>query len=344
MAQPELVLEKSFDMTFDLIKGASVSPQGDRLFYGAAALVDSEDLDREIMLKAAVNNGLTSFFRMGGQVDYDHLYATPGTPYFHSPAAIIGRAIEKSVNPDGGADIITTKLKSANAFANAAWEHYHDPGSPGMLGYSLQGRALARDPLNKSAVTMLDIYMMTITPIAKGFEGPRLTAGAAPAFGQLLKGLNLELGRGDADGWKEVDLGHAATETFYSFPNKVSVEKAITTGSGVVMPGDSGGRALRTQYLQPKLAQSAATDTDLDDDCSGDMTDEEKSECRKRKAAEAKKSQGNKNQEKKTTGVGVEKSAAASLSPLERALSGQLTRLGYSNSEQVAQAIASRIK
>ena len=331
----QLELAKPISCTFDLIKSAT-EVNGARLFHGPAALVDAVDLDREMMVKSAVNDGLNTFMRLGGHVDWDHLYKTS-----HQPIHIIGKCIEKSANPKGGADIITTRLKRNNPFANQAWDHYHDPDAPGVLAYSLQGMARARDPLNKAAVTALDVFMMTLTPIAKGFEGPRVTAGPAPTFGGLLKSFCDELAKGVYDEWQEVDLGFAAKPTFYSFPPGAAqdddgvVEKAMLTGDGVVLPGDQGARALRKQSLDRKLASTPKLAGPAPGKKCQCKDGEGECRCDDVDAEDAEDDDGHKYND------GPKKPVRASA--IEKSLTAQAQRLGLNNPEAIARAGARMI-
>ena len=191
-------LEKSFT-AYMLIKSAT-DEGGQKYLHGPAALVEEDglgsDFDKDDLAKAAVEGGLKTFERLGGQVDWDHLYAKT-----HDPKHIIGKCVDIKDNPSGGAPIVTTQLFMSKPLAKSAWEH-HEAG--GVLGYSLQGIAKARDPHNAKRITSLDIHMLTITPMPKGFEGPRLSAGDA-SLGAIVKGLNAELEAGLTEGWETVE-------------------------------------------------------------------------------------------------------------------------------------------
>ena len=222
-------LEKAFD-AYILIKGAE-EIDGKKFLHGPAALVEEDglgsDFDKDDLAKAAVVSGLVTFERIGGQVDWDHLYAKT-----HDPKHIIGKLAGITDNPGGGAPIVTTELFMGKALAKSAWEH-HEAG--GILGYSLQGIAKARDPKNSKRITDLDIHMMTITPMPKGFEGPRLSAGNV-SLGAIMKGLSAELEAGNTEGWERIE-------------EIEPVEKALMAGSGIVQQGETTGAALRTQDL-----------------------------------------------------------------------------------------------
>lgn len=229
-------LQKSFS-AYLLIKGGSEGADGKKYLHGPAALVEEDglgaDFDKDDLTKAAVANGLKTFERLGGQVDWDHLYAKT-----HRAAHIIGKCVGIQENPAGGAPIVTTELFMNKAMAKEAWEH-HESG--GVLGYSLQGVAITGiakggDPKNGKRITNLDIHMMTITPMPKGFEGPRLSGGQPASLGAMMKGLNAELAAGETDGWEPVE-------------HVEPVDKALMAGDGIVQAGGTGGAALRKQDL-----------------------------------------------------------------------------------------------
>ena len=246
-------LQKSFS-AYLLIKGGSDAPNGNKYLHGPAALVEEDglgsDFDKDDLTRAAIEKGLTTFERLGGQVDWDHLFAKT-----HRPAHIIGKCVGIQANPTGGAPIVTTELFMNKALAKEAWEHYE---SGGVLGYSLQGVAITgvskgADPKAGKRITDLAIHMMTLTPMPKGFEGPRVTGGRpAPldgaSLGAIVKGLNAELNAGDLDGWEPVEEVEYAEYAEYA-EKAEKAEKALTTGSGIVQAGDGGGAALRTQDL-----------------------------------------------------------------------------------------------
>jgi hypothetical protein len=196
---PMETLEKSFD-AYMLVKSAT-ERDGKKYLNGPAALVEEDglgsDFDGDDLVQKAVEGGLETFMRLGGQVDWDHLYAKS-----HNPKHIIAKSVGVTPNPDGkGAPVVSVELFMQKELAKAAWEH-HECG--GILGFSLQGIAKARDPKNSKRITALDIHMMTITPMPKGYEGPRLTSGNA-SLGSIIKGMNAQLEAGDTEGWEPIE-------------------------------------------------------------------------------------------------------------------------------------------
>lgn len=227
-----------------LIKSAT-EQDGKWLFHAPAALVEEDglgpDYDKEDLTKGAVVRGLGIWQRLGGQVDYDHLYAKT-----HNPSTIIGKFHSVHDNPNGGAPIVVTELHKGQKLAQDCWTSFH-AGVP--LGYSLEGKAISHDPANRKRITDLAIHMMTITPLAKGFEGPRLTSGM-PTLTGLLKAL----AGGGLEGWTEISDFSASLLSEESFAHLADTAKAMTTGSGVVLPGTTGGASLRRQSLLDGVA------------------------------------------------------------------------------------------
>lgn len=295
-------LQKPFS-AYLLVKGASDAPNGDKYLHGPAALVEEDglgaDFDGDDLTKAAVTRGLDDFQRLGGQVDWDHLFSKS-----HRAAHLIGKCVGITENPTGGAPIVTTQLFMKKAFAQEAWEHYE---CGGVLGYSLQGIAKARDPKQGKRITDLAIHMMTITPMPKGYEGPRLSGGQPASLGAIVKGLNAELEAGDTAGWE-------AVETIED------IDKALMAGSGIVQAGDGGGAVLRKQDLAG--ADKAKTPCT----CGG--------KCKCKKKGDKKPAM---------TPVPVYK-ALTNKAPTNKALTAELTRHGATNAAGLAAAIAKAVR
>ena len=188
---------RPFDISV-MIKSAVESPEGDWIVSGPVASL-KEDYDGHVLAKAGVLNGLKTFFRLGGHVDYEHRYLET-----QDPDDIIGKAIDfKEVD---GIPWIVVKLRKSVDLSKKVWRAVNDPDSPVPMGFSLIGHAVRRDPKNKNSIQDTCIRMMTISPLAKGFEQVRLHIGDATTPMALAKALVGEVsGELPSTAWRSVD-------------------------------------------------------------------------------------------------------------------------------------------
>lgn len=204
----------------------------------------AEDYDGETMEKSGILNGLRTFFKLGAHVDREHLYAKT-----RNPDDIVG--VAKGVSEVAGVPWLTVQLRKSNHHARAIWEAVRD-GVP--MGFSILGRALRRDAKNPKHITDTEITMVTIAAQPKSF-GSRLQVGASPApIMELAKAIVR-----DDRGWvsvREYDSMQASVSDLAA--RIAAVEKALTTGSGIVESGASGGQALRGQCLMGASADGRA--------------------------------------------------------------------------------------
>ena len=191
---------------------------GDWLISGPIAST-KPDYDGDTIFSKAVEKGLSMFDRLGGQVDWMHQFNKT-----NDPNHIVGRAV--GYTKLNGQIWLTTVLDKTNELAQKIWRMVKATTADGKplhkLGYSLLGHGVKDD---KGNVTETEIHMVTLAPQPKGFD-QFITQGAAPGrVFQICKAL------GSNDAW---------------FP----IEAALTTGDGVVTEGETGGAALRKQFLK----------------------------------------------------------------------------------------------
>lgn len=204
-------------------------PKGPERVVCGPVSSEVEDWDGEVMERSGVIKGLNKYMRLGGAVDYDHLYTQT-----HDPNTLIGRGEIFYVE---GRPWLRTHLRD-NELAKAVWDAVNDPNAPRM-GYSVEGGG---SRIGKRVVTT-DIHMITISPLAKGFD-QKVFPGAEPQLG--LMPIAKALCTGGTLPAQVVVRKSVAT----NYGNPVATQKAFTTGAGVVGEGDTGGAALRVQYLE----------------------------------------------------------------------------------------------
>lgn len=114
-----------------------------------------QDYDGETMEKSGILNGLRTFFKLGGHVDREHLYAKT-----RDLRDIVGTAT--GVSDVDGVPWLTVRLRKANEHAAAIWQAVKD-GIP--VGFSILGRALRRDKADPQHITDTEI---TMAPASSG--------------------------------------------------------------------------------------------------------------------------------------------------------------------------------
>lgn len=223
----QIVKEFSF---FSLIKAHEAQEEtasqkkGDWYVHAPIALTEQEDFDKHILSKAGVDAGLALHERMGGHIDYAHMYQkTKDLSY------LVGRRVATPVI-DGATNMVARLFKGKKN-AQDIWEQLTEGG---VLGFSLQGFCKALDPKNSKRVTAMDIYMVTIDAMPKGFEATRLHIGKPDVphtMGEIMKSLSSELAAGDLRGWSTCP----------------DLEKALTTGTGAPTTDSTGAEAVRKE-------------------------------------------------------------------------------------------------
>ena len=154
------------------------------------------DYDGEILKSDGVIRGLKMFEKLGGQIDFEHLYAKN-----HDPDFLIGRCIKIEVKD--GIPWVTTQLRKRCELAHKVWRLALDGNE---LGYSIEGIALARDKKDHSIVLDIEVHRITLTPSPKNFQSrvEIVEKALLSEVESLKKGLIPESESGFE--WKSVDF------------------------------------------------------------------------------------------------------------------------------------------
>lgn len=185
----DIALEKSQDATDDkwIVKGI--------------ASCEAQDLDGEEVVQKGLD---CQPLLKSGYINWDHRDR-------EGPAYLIGHPLEfKLVNArdfssqlgksvDGLALWVKGELYKNKPVAQSVWEHLQaTAGSPRQLGWSVQGRVLERDRVNKSrivksavhhlAITHQPIQQLTFAEMAKSMAGVLSTESAQPLLRENLDG------------------------------------------------------------------------------------------------------------------------------------------------------------
>ena len=207
----------------------AVEKDGEWLLSGPVAS-QQKDYDGEIMEKAGIISGLDMHDQLGGQVDWDHMWART-----HDPDTIIGRSVERPLVDS--VPWMVTKLRKSLPLAQKCWRLANDPDVEMKVGYSVQGSAI-HDSEDKSRIVKTVITMVTLAPQPKGFDQFVISGRPTPGLTQIAKAI----------------CGEEDPESILGVWEPYDLSKAFTTGNGVVLPGDTGGRTLRTQNLLGDVA------------------------------------------------------------------------------------------
>jgi len=185
----------------------------------------AEDYDGETMEKSGILNGMKVHARLGGHVDYEHLYKRT-----HDPKVVIGKRLD--VSEEDGKPWLTTELYKTKPLAKSFWDHIQ---AGGEAGYSIEGVATKRDPKNAKHILDTEIHMVTLTLSPKSF-GSRVHAGAAPSLGAIAKALSdggelagLDTDWNPAEDIEEIEaqtVTTGATKTHSKTVSGATVEKA----------------------------------------------------------------------------------------------------------------------
>ena len=140
----------------DIIKAAKKTGE-DRyknMLLSGVASDNSEDLSGEILEPTGY---ITDVFLKSGNVNYEHLAKK-------SPKFIIGKPISAKVS--GNDFLIKAKLLSKSQLARDTWDkliELEEEGSPVRAGWSIEGKALQRDPMNPKRITKALITNVALT-------------------------------------------------------------------------------------------------------------------------------------------------------------------------------------
>jgi hypothetical protein len=239
------LLERRFNSWVLLTK--ATESFDDWIVSGPVADVDVADYDGETLVKAGVMRGLELHGKLGGHIDYEHQY-----PKTKDPKWLIGKSVE--VSEVDGKPWLTVLLHKAGPGAELARKVWDSVKNGIRMGFSIWGSGV-KDRLDPKRIIDTKIMMVTIAPSPKGF-GQFLQAGEAPAgLYAIAKALTDDgVVLGIEDDWTEIEK--AETEMW------PPIAKALTTGDGIVQPGEQGGPALRSQYLKRGLTPTTYGDRD----------------------------------------------------------------------------------
>lgn len=243
------------DVTADLLSkaadGSEQMPQGDLVFSGPIAPAET-DYDGEVM--GSLTKGLEKFCKLGGIVDFGHRYETTGHPKW-----IIGKG-EPFRGPDGR-DWLKVTLRKGSDMAREAWKLVLDR----IGGFSVFGSGTRRN----GVVTPTEIRSITYDPRPKGFGNYVIPGVPSGSVAEVCKALASPGGWVDADtlnldalfGFRKDDFDDRLRAVERHIQKSLAVRqpprrtptnplhKSLTTGSGPVMDGQTGGSALRAQMI-----------------------------------------------------------------------------------------------
>lgn len=209
----------------------------DWIVSAPVGLMDEPDHDRQIVTKKAVIAGLRFHKLFGGHVDWDHQYLQTG-----DLSKIIGVALNYPLDGEGTPWANMKLFKSPEKpLAKAAWDHLHsDPDA--YLGVSMEG--VAKKPkATRGGFPLVDdgleIRLLTLSPLVKGYTRPRVRIG--PYQGESM----LELSKGVASDDSRLWVPRGEVE------QRFAVLKAMTVGDGVVGADTTGGAATRLESIHP---------------------------------------------------------------------------------------------
>lgn len=226
-----------------LIKSAT-EENGEWVISGPVAS-EEEDYDGQTLERSGIIKGLTKFMRMGGLVDWEHLYMkTQNLKY------IVGQGSVFYVN---GRPWVKTVLDKSCELAQQIWDWVVNKKK--RMGYSILGKGVL-DATGKRVIST-DIDMVTLSPLPKGFDQFIIPGMPAGAQAQLAKAISLFGEHHDFGDLMMVAkaITNPELERSIEVPAIVQITassamvKAFTTGAGVVQPGSTGGAALRSQTI-----------------------------------------------------------------------------------------------
>ena len=264
------VSKRFFEAFCPLTKAEGGTGPGDAPMVVSGPIAsETKDYDGDEIVRAGVVKGLQTFVGLGGHVDYNHLFAVS-----QDPDHIIGKGEVFYVD---SRPWLKTTLRKGNPWAEKAFRMVQD----GLhCGYSLLGNG-TRDG---KKVVSTDIKMITIAPQPKGFDQFLQVGTPAGSLHAIAKALMADTPASvpGLSAWLSGVVSPGVSPLDYLDPH---IAKALTTGDGVVVPGDAGGRALRPQYVGGGLA--AVSESDAEQIARGDFS------AKARRRAKARREQEN---------------------------------------------------
>lgn len=225
---------------------------------------ESRDYDDELMLRSGVKKGL-DFWRekMGGWADWDHQYKATKNPKF-----LIGKGLSEDYKDSSGRPIVAVRLFKDRDISKTIWDDLLDVEKGVHYGYSVQGRGNKDD---KGRITHVDINLVTISPLPMGFKEVGIKPGIPTGSMQEIAKALME-----PDVWREMEIASIPpcegcskplTDTFMGHAIcKSCVQKALTTGSGIVTEGEGSagdGSPLREQELAPDVTSDKYSECEM---------------------------------------------------------------------------------
>jgi len=135
-----------------------LSQRYDNMILEGMASDNSEDIEGEVLEPTGY---VTDVFLKSGLINYEHLAK-------RSPKFIIGNPIEAKVK--GNQFHIKAKLWKSSEVAREAWDkiiEMKESGSGRMAGWSIEGKALERNPMNPKHITkaLITHTALTFAPV-----------------------------------------------------------------------------------------------------------------------------------------------------------------------------------
>jgi len=147
----------NFSIPIDVIEKSSKDKNGNEvkemIIHGMAS-DNSKDIEGEVLEPSGY---VTNYFLNGGYINYEHLAKK-------SPKFLIGEPIEAKV--DSNKFMIKAKLWNNSEVAVDAYNkimELKENGSTRKAGFSIEGKALARDPMNPKRITKALITNVALT-------------------------------------------------------------------------------------------------------------------------------------------------------------------------------------
>ena len=140
------------DLTISKAKGEDGKEE---MILGGVASDDSKDTDQEVLLPSGYD---LSYFKKYGFVNWNHKAK-------EDPTKIVGEPIQAMVKVNKFH--INTRLYSDSEMARGVYklaQTLEKSGSTRKLGWSIEGKALERDPFNPKRITRALITGVAITP------------------------------------------------------------------------------------------------------------------------------------------------------------------------------------
>ena len=219
----------------------------DRWLVHGHAASEEEDYDGDVLQRSQIVKGLQTWQAMGEKIDFDHKYIPTGELKY-----LIGKGVGHNFSDAKTQPVVTGELFKHKPIAKEIWE---DMDKGVTFGYSIQGKGV-RD--SKGNLSGMKIHLITISPLAKGYDKNVSIKKGSPITGSLM-GVAKALGDREAlDAIFRASSCDICRETladdmmlmYGKYPVcKACVAKSMTAGEGVVMAGDSGGGVLKKQEL-----------------------------------------------------------------------------------------------